>query len=57
MINLFINGLTAYGPLALSLAMFPGIVGVPVPVGMLLIAAGAFARQGLMGWQAVFSPG
>jgi membrane-associated protein len=53
-LDLFISGLTTYGPLALCLAMFPGIVGVPMPVGVLLIAAGAFTREGLMAWQAVF---
>jgi membrane-associated protein len=52
--DLFLNGMTTYGPLALGLSMLPGIVGVPVPVGVLLIAAGALVRQGLMDWQAVF---
>jgi membrane-associated protein len=53
-LELFLNGMTNYGPLVLGLAMLPGAVGLPVPVGMLLIAAGAFVRQGIMDWQAAF---
>jgi membrane protein DedA with SNARE-associated domain len=40
--------MTSYGPLVLGLAMLPTAVGLPVPVGVLLIAAGAFVRQGIM---------
>ncbi len=54
MLDLFLKGMTTYGPLVLGLAMLPGAVGLPVPVGVLLIAAGAFVRQGIMDWQAVF---
>jgi hypothetical protein len=53
-LNLFLNGMTIYGPLVLGLAMLPGAVGVPMPVGALLVAAGAFARQGIMDWQTAF---
>jgi membrane-associated protein len=54
MLDFFLNGMTAYGPLMLGLAMLPGVFGVPVPAGVLLIAAGALVRQGFMDWQAAF---
>lgn len=54
MLDLFLNGMTTYGSLVLGLAMLPGAVGVPMPVGALLVAAGAFARQGIMEWQTAF---
>jgi membrane-associated protein len=53
-LDFFLEAMTNYGPLVLGLAMLPGAVGVPVPIGMLLIAAGAFVRQGVMDWQAAF---
>jgi membrane protein DedA with SNARE-associated domain len=48
-----LNGMTTYGPLVLGLAMLPGAVGFPVPVGTLLVAAGALVRQGIVDWRAV----
>jgi membrane-associated protein len=54
LLDLFLNGMTAFGPLVLGLAMLPGAIGLPVPVGVLLIAAGAFVRQGIMDWQVAF---
>ncbi len=54
MLDLLVKGMTTYGPLVLGLAMLPGAVGVPVPVGVLLIAAGAFVRQGIIDWQSAF---
>lgn len=54
MLDHFLNGMTSNGPLVLGLAMLPGAIGLPVPVGVLLIAAGAFVRQGIMDWQAAF---
>jgi membrane protein DedA with SNARE-associated domain len=50
--NLFLTGMTTYGPLALGLALLLGPLGVPIPTGLLVLAAGAFARQGLMEWSA-----
>jgi len=50
----FLSGMMTYGPLVLGLAMLPTAIGLPVPVGMLLIAAGAFVRQGIMDWQMTF---
>ncbi len=37
----------AYGPVALALLLFAGCLGVPLPVTMLLLAAGALVREGL----------
>ena len=37
----------AYGPVALALVLFAGCLGVPLPVTMLLLAAGALVREGL----------
>jgi membrane-associated protein len=54
MLDLFLNGMTSYGPLVLGLAMLVGATGLPVPVGVLLIAAGALVRQGIMDWQVTF---
>jgi membrane protein DedA with SNARE-associated domain len=50
MTDLFLNGMVTYGPLALGLALFFGPLGLPVPTGLLVLAAGAFARQGLIAW-------
>ena len=50
MTDFFLNALTLYGPLALGLALLLGAGGVPIPIGLLMLAAGAFARQGLMDW-------
>ena len=49
---LFLNGMLTYGIWALGLATLVSAVGVPLPATMLLLAAGAFARQGLLSWQA-----
>jgi membrane-associated protein len=54
MLEFFLNAMTLYGPLVLGLAMLPAAAGLPVPAGMLLIAAGALVRQGIMDWRAVF---
>lgn len=39
-----------YGAPALALALLAGAAGLPVPGSLLVIAAGAFARQGLLDW-------
>lgn len=41
------GALLAYGPVALALVLFAGCLGVPLPVTMLLLAAGALVREGL----------
>jgi membrane protein DedA with SNARE-associated domain len=50
MTDLFLNGMVTYGPLILGLALLLGAAGLPLPTGLLVLAAGAFARQGLMEW-------
>jgi membrane-associated protein len=52
-LELLLDWMALYGPLALGLLMLPGAVGIPVPGSALLVAAGALARQGSMNWQAV----
>lgn len=46
--SLFLSAMTTAGPAALALALFLGPLGLPIPTGLLVVAAGAFARQGLM---------
>lgn len=47
---MFLMGMTTYGPLTLGLAMLLGTLGIPVPLPILAVAAGAFARHGLVRW-------
>ena len=44
----FLNGLNTYGVLILAAAMFMASGGLPSPAFPLVIAAGAFARQGII---------
>ena len=54
--NLLIAGMTIYGPVTLGLAMLLGTMGIPVPLPILALAAGAFARYGsIKGGMAVFA--
>lgn len=46
--DFILTAMTTAGPLALGLALLLGPLGVPIPTGLLLLAAGALARQGLM---------
>ena len=46
--SIFLSAMTAAGPAALALALFLGPLGLPIPTGLLVVAAGAFVRQGLM---------
>lgn len=48
--DLFLTGMTSYGPLLFGLALLLSPLGLPVPTGLLVLAAGAFVRQGLMDW-------
>jgi membrane-associated protein len=50
MAELFLTWMTIYGPLALGLALLLGPLGLPIPTGLVVMAAGASARQGLMDW-------
>lgn len=46
--DLFLTGMLAYGPSALGLALLLGALGLPVPGTLLVLAAGAFVRQGAL---------
>jgi membrane-associated protein len=48
--DIFLAGMTTYGPLTLGLAMWLGTLGIPVPLPILALAAGAFARHGSLNW-------
>ena len=48
---LFLSAMLTYGIWALGLATLAGAIGVPLPTSMLVIAAGALARQGVLDWQ------
>ena len=49
--------LAAYGvPILLGMTFF-GSLGIPFPVTLVIIAAGAFTRQGLMDWRLVVLAG
>jgi len=48
--DLFLNWMTAYGVLVLILALLVQPLGLPIPTGLLVLAAGASARQGLISW-------
>ena len=55
--DLFLTGMTSYGPLLFGLALLLSPLGLPVPTGLLVLAAGAFVRQGLMEWPAAGAVG
>ncbi len=46
--NLLLSNLLSWGTPALGLALMAAATGVPLPVSILLVAAGAVARQGLL---------
>lgn len=46
--GLLFNGITAYGIPALGIMLLLGTLGLPVPATLLVIAAGALARQGVI---------
>lgn len=48
--DLLLTGLINQGSLLLGLCLFLAAFGVPLPATMLLLAAGAFARQGVLPW-------
>ena len=48
--NLFLTGMITYGAPALGLALFLGALGLPLPGTLFVLAAGAFARQGIIYW-------
>lgn len=46
--DLFLTGMITYGPPALGMALLLGALGIPVPGTLMVIAAGAFVRQGVL---------
>jgi membrane protein DedA with SNARE-associated domain len=46
--QLLLDSVSAYGALALGAATLVSAIGLPLPASLLLLAAGAFARQGLL---------
>ena len=50
--ELVLTGLRTYGEWALGAATLVSALGLPLPATMLLLAAGAFMREGVLNWQA-----
>jgi membrane protein DedA with SNARE-associated domain len=46
--DFLLTGLITYGAPLFGLALLLGAVGVPIPTSLLVIAAGAFSRQGML---------
>jgi membrane protein DedA with SNARE-associated domain len=46
--DFFLTALASYGTPLFALALFLGAAGFPVPASLLVVAAGAFSRQGLL---------
>lgn len=42
------------GPVVLAVVLFLASMGIPLPASIIVIAAGAFARQGRFSWEAAF---
>jgi membrane protein DedA with SNARE-associated domain len=55
--DLLLNLMTAYGPAALGSALLLGGAGVPIPGTLLVLAAGALARQGALEWSTALAVG
>lgn len=52
-----LTGVLAYGAPSLALALFVVALGVPLPATLLLLASGAFARQGMLDPRLMFGFG
>ena len=46
--------LQTYGPVVLAIVLFLASMGIPFPASIIVIAAGAFARQGRFSWEFAF---
>jgi len=46
--DFFLTGLISYGAPLFGLALMLGAIGIPIPTSLLVIAAGAFSRQGML---------
>ncbi|MFC1976391.1 hypothetical protein ACFLXQ_08325, partial [Chloroflexota bacterium] len=50
--DLLLHGMTTYGAAVFGLVLLLGALGVPIPSTLMVLAAGAFARQGAIDWRA-----
>jgi len=48
--DFFLTGMLVYGPSVLALALLLGALGAPLPGTLLVLAAGAFARDAVFNW-------
>jgi membrane-associated protein len=48
--DFLLTGLIAYGPPVFALSLLIGAMGIPLPTTLVVIAAGAFSRQGMLDW-------
>jgi membrane-associated protein len=48
---LFLDGMVSAGPVVLGLAALLSALGLPLPTAILVSAAGALARQGMLDWR------
>jgi membrane-associated protein len=46
--GLLLTGLISYGAPAFALALLLGQIGIPLPTSLLVVAAGAFSREGIL---------
>ncbi len=46
-----LTNLVTYGPPILFLTAYLGSLGIPFPISLVVIAAGAFTRQGILDWR------
>jgi membrane-associated protein len=46
--DLLLTGLITYGAPLFGLALLLGAIGIPIPTSLMVIAAGAFSRQGML---------
>lgn len=50
----FLTGILNYGAFMLSITLYLGALGIPVPGTLFVSAAGAFAQQGVLPWRTAF---
>ena len=53
--DFLLTGLLNHGSVVLGATLFLAALGLPLPATMLLVATGAFSRQGVMSWQVAAS--
>ena len=46
-----VDNITVYGPLLLVFISYVGSLGIPFPITMVIVAAGAFSRTGMIDWR------